>query len=138
MKRDTPKIILIGILLYLIPSLSIKLARYWFSQDHIFENFDKNGYALFKSFWLNFILCTVLFFGTALYFKCWTGLTQDLSIRILASVLLVATSFSGNKWETQSWSRDVFLNERIYNGLDKLSKIASAMLLIYIFSAKGV
>jgi hypothetical protein len=134
MNPNTIKVLIIGILLYISPTLSIKLARRWFSYDKALRDFDKNGYALFKSFWLNCLICSALFFGTALYFKHWSGLTQDLTIRIIASVFLVATSFSGNKWEVQTWSNNFLLNERIYNGLDKTSKIASSMLLIYVLT----
>ena len=134
MVTEKIKLIVVGTILYVTPTLSIKAAEKWFANDPSLESYRTFSRKLFRRFWIYFIISSVLFFGFACFLTRDYVLPPKLLVRLLSVVLLVTSSLSGPKRSEYSWVGNN-IHERIAYGMQKLATFAGILLLIYVLTS---
>ncbi len=131
---ESIKVFILGVLVYISPSLSLRLGRRWFDELKTNSNppWEYRAYILKNRFWKAFFMILAVVGGTILV-QHWLGYlrpTGQYWLRVLTVIILLNASLGRGGWAIESWKHNTVI-ERIDRGMYLIGQLGAAVLLLF-------
>ncbi len=134
---ESVKVFILGVLVYISPSLFLSLGKRWFNGLKTASNppWETRARTLRTRFWraVVLILCVV---GCTLLVLYWSDYSQHNGrywLRVAAIVVFLTATLGRGGWAIESWNHNTII-ERIDRGMYLIGQLGGTVLLLFALS----
>ncbi len=134
---ESVKVFILGVLVYISPSLFLSLGKRWFNELKTASNppWETRARTLRTRFWraVVLVLCVV---GCTLLVLYWSGYSRHNGqywLRVAAVVFLLTATLGRGGWAIESWTHNTII-ERIDRGMYLIGQLGGTVLLLFALS----